>query len=120
SYFRQNPDWHAGDSAWKAAHIAAILQRNNLTPKHVCEVGCGAGEILLELARGCPSVRFDGYDISPDAYAICAPKSTDTIRFHLADLLEENRYFDLALAIDVFEHIEDYFSFLRRFKEKAR
>jgi cyclopropane fatty-acyl-phospholipid synthase-like methyltransferase len=122
SYLEQNPHWHEGDSAWKAAHIATMLQRNQLTPATVCEVGCGAGEILRSLSlRSLPgSVKFDGYDISSDAYAICAPKQTETIRFHLADLLEQDQHYDLALAIDVVEHVEDYYSFLRRLKPKAR
>jgi tRNA G46 methylase TrmB len=38
----------------KAAHIAAALRHNNLTPETVCEVGCGAGEVLIELARQLP------------------------------------------------------------------
>ncbi len=36
------------------------------------------------------------------------------------DILKDNEaYFDIALAIDVFEHVEDYFAFLRKLKEKA-
>lgn len=121
SYLRQNPHWHVGDSAWKATHIATMLQRNSLTPSSIGEVGCGAGEVLIELARHLPpGVRFDGYEISPDAYAICAPKSTKAIRFHLGDLMKQDQHFDLALAIDVFEHVEDYFAFLRQLKPKAQ
>jgi cyclopropane fatty-acyl-phospholipid synthase-like methyltransferase len=119
-YLQNNPHWHAEDSAWKAAHIAAVLRRNNLTPETVCEVGCGAGEVLIELARQLPpSVYYDGYEISPDAYTICAPKSSETVRFHLADLMEQEQHFDVALAVDVFEHVEDYFSFLRQLRTKA-
>jgi hypothetical protein len=42
------------------------------------------------------------------------------LTFKLEDLLEENgEYFDIALAVDVFEHVENYFGFLRRLKAKA-
>jgi hypothetical protein len=58
--------------------------------------------------------------LSSSTYAICAPKSTETIKFHLGDLLEQELAFDVVLAIDVFEHIEDYFSFLRSLKSKAQ
>ena len=51
TYLEQNPNWHQGDSAWKAGHIQALLERNGITePKSICEVGCGAGEILRVLS----------------------------------------------------------------------
>jgi len=121
SYLRRNPDWHSSDSKWKASHIARMLVRNGLVPNRVCEVGCGAGEVLVQLATHLPSsTAFDGYDISPDSHAIAVRKSTDRIRFHLADFMTAERNFDLALAIDVFEHVEDYFAFLRNFRTLAK
>src|SRR5690242_859167 len=76
TYFRNNPDWHVDDSAWKARHVAGILQRNAVKPASVCEIGCGAGEVLRSLSRELPEAkRFVGYDISPDAYRLCAPKA---------------------------------------------
>lgn len=121
TYLTNNPDWHADDSAWKAGHIATMLERHGIVPASVCEVGCGAGEILRELSvRLAPGTRFIGYDISPNAYALCSRKANDKLSFHLADVLEEPVHFDLALAIDVFEHVEDYFTFLRKLRAKAR
>ena len=120
TYFRNNPDWHADDSAWKARHVADILERNGVKPASVCEIGCGAGEVLRNLARQLPRASsFVGYDISPDAYRLCAPKSGGRIEFRLGNMLEEPVEFDLAMAIDVFEHVEDYFDFLRRLRTKA-
>lgn len=120
TYFRNNPDWHVDDSAWKAGHVAGILERNRIAPKTVCEIGCGAGEVLRSLAHRLPAgTRFVGYDISPDAYRLCAPKSGGNIEFRLGNLLEEDARFDVAMAIDVFEHVEDYFDFLRRLRGKA-
>src|SRR5579859_2700572 len=76
TYLRNNPAWHADDSAWKAGHIAAMLERHALAPATVCEVGCGAGEVLRALAtRLDASTRFIGYEISPDAFALCASKA---------------------------------------------
>ena len=40
-YCANNPDWHTGDSPWKAAHVVAMLDRHRLAPKTICEVGCG-------------------------------------------------------------------------------
>ena len=120
TYFRNNPDWHVDDSAWKARHVAGILERNAIKPASVCEIGCGAGEVLRSLSREMPEAkRFVGYDISPDAYRLCSPKAGGRIEFRLGNMLEEPVEFDLAMAIDVFEHVEDYFDFLRRLRTKA-
>ena len=35
TYLRNNPEWHADDSAWKADHVARLLERNALAPKTV-------------------------------------------------------------------------------------
>jgi SAM-dependent methyltransferase len=121
SYRQKNPSWHSEDSQWKARYIAKIMRQNILYPQSVCEIGCGAGEILIELSRLLPSVeRFEGYEISTDAYAICGPKGTGLIGFHVGDLLDEDLNFDVVLAIDVIEHVEDYFSFLRRLRARAK
>jgi SAM-dependent methyltransferase len=121
TYLRNNPGWHADDSAWKAGHVAAMLERHGLAPKSVCEIGCGSGEVLVQLARRLPAgPRYVGYDISPQAYAICAGKSGGALDFRLADLLAEDASYDVALAMDVFEHVEDYFGFLRALKPRAR
>lgn len=120
TYLRNNPRWHADDSAWKAGHIARILERNAVAPATVCEIGCGAGDVLRHLStRLAPTTRFAGYEISPDAYAICSRKARGNLQFRFGNLLEQPEHFDLALAIDVFEHVEDYFAFLRKLRGKA-
>src|SRR5690349_3049763 len=120
TYLRNNPAWHADDSAWKAGHVATMLERHRIAPATVCEIGCGAGEILAGLAKRLdPATRFSGYEISPDAYRLCALKTGLRMEFRLANLLDEDVRFDLAMAIDVFEHVEDYFDFLRKLRTKA-
>src|SRR5258706_289827 len=121
TYLRNNPGWHVDDSPWKAAHIARLLERNAVQPRTVGEIGCGAGEILKSLATHLdPGTRFFGYEISPNAYAICSRKNGGNFSFKLANLLEEPEYFDLVMACDVFEHVEDYFGFLRQLRTKGR
>jgi SAM-dependent methyltransferase len=121
TYLRNNPDWHVDDSPWKARHIAGMLERNGVAPQAVCEIGCGAGEILRSLATHLePGTRFFGYEISPNAYAMCSAKASDKFTFRLANLLDEPAHFDLVMACDVFEHVEDYFGFLRKLRTKAK
>ena len=119
-YFEKNPTWHVEDSPWKSKEILKIMTRNNLTPKTVCEVGCGAGEILVNLQqRMTPAVVFDGYDISPYAHQLAIKKANKNLRFHLEDITKEDVKYDLILLIDIVEHLEDPFRFLRDIKKKA-
>lgn len=120
-YLENNPTWHIEDSVWKAEQIFKIIQKNNLQPLSICEVGCGSGEILNQLYFKMPiNVDCVGYEISPQAYQICQDKTQDRLNFKLGNLLqEEDAYFNLLLCIDVFEHIEDYFSFLKTVRLRA-
>jgi SAM-dependent methyltransferase len=121
TYLRNNPGWHVDDSPWKAANIARMLEANALAPMTVCEIGCGCGDVLRGLAAELdPRARFFGYEISPAAYSICSRKANAKFEYRLADLLEEDASFDLVMAIDVFEHVEDCFGFLRKLRTKGR
>jgi len=121
AYFERNPSWHEEDSPWKARQISKILKRNDLRPTTVGEVGCGAGEILNCLAAEYGDrVSFSGYEVSPQAFALCSRKEKPHLRFFLKDLLQDpETHLDVLLAIDVFEHVEDYFGFLRQLKTRA-
>jgi hypothetical protein len=120
TYLENNPTWHEEDSPWKAKQIVKILKKNNIAPSNICEVGCGAGEILNCLANEYDDkVIFYGYDISPQAFSICSKKEKQNLHFFQKDLFDENIEFDVTMAIDVFEHVEDYFSFLRKLKVKG-
>jgi len=120
-YLVKNPGWHLEESPWKARQIVRILNRNHLLPKTICDVGCGAGEVLRQLQQvlGDDCV-FWGYDISPQAHELAKTRANERLQFRLADFLEERNYFDLILALDVIEHLEDYFSFLRGLKQRGR
>ena len=118
-YLEKNPRWHAADSPWKAAQILKMIRRQNLNPATVCEVGCGAGEILNRLHAELPAANFFGYEVSPQAYEICSAKTKERLQFRLGDLLETEARFDLLLCIDVFEHVPDYLSFLERLRGRA-
>src|SRR6266704_1242423 len=45
-YLQKNPLWHADESPWKAKYVLQMIARNKIAPKTVCDVGCGAGEVL--------------------------------------------------------------------------
>lgn len=98
-----------------------MTERNGLNPNTICDVGCGAGEVLNLLWK-----HYDGskacwnYETSPYAFELCAPKAKPNLTFVLGDLLAgDGAHFDLVMAIDVVEHIEDYIGFLRSLKTRG-
>ena len=46
-------------------------------------------------------------------------RANEKLQFRLADFLEEDSNFDLILVLDVIEHLEDYFRFLRRLTARS-
>jgi cyclopropane fatty-acyl-phospholipid synthase-like methyltransferase len=121
TYIRNNPDWHQADSRWKASKIVEMLERNKICPGTVSEIGCGAGEVLRCVSDSLGAgVKCTGFEISPQALDMCRQKIRPGLNFLGDDLLQvENARFDLLLAIDVLEHIEDCFGFVRTLRSKA-
>jgi predicted TPR repeat methyltransferase len=122
TYLTNNPTWHAEDAAFKAEKIIKLLERNSIHFETVAEVGCGSGEILVQLENRLDKVtNFFGFDISKDAIEIAGKNETDKIRFELKDISSEslNCFYDLMLVVDVLEHIENYFTFLAGIVSKA-
>jgi 2-polyprenyl-3-methyl-5-hydroxy-6-metoxy-1,4-benzoquinol methylase len=119
-YLQKHPQWHVQESEWKAEQILRMFERQGLHPQRICEVGCGAGEVLrqLQLKMG-PQSSFWGYDISPQAMEMAKSRENERLHFKLADIHDEKENFDLIMMLDVLEHIEDRYSFLRGLKNRA-
>lgn len=120
-YLKNNPNWHVEESPWKTKQILKMIDRNLIKPNSISEIGCGAGEILYQLYLKMPeNVTFVGYEISPQAFELCQKRKNPRIQFNLKSILDEdNVFFDLILCLDVFEHVEDYFGFLRKLRVKG-
>jgi len=120
-YLRNNPTWHVEFSEWKAQNIHRLLKGKGLDPRTICDVGCGAGEVLRQLqsmmGAGC---RFWGYDVAPPAIEMAKSRENERLQFELADFTAiETPYADLLLALEVVDHVEDYFGFIRNLKSRA-
>lgn len=121
-YLRLNESWHVEDSPWKASQIARALKRNGLQPRRVCDVGCGAGEVLAQLHHLLPQeCRFVGYEVSPQAFEMCRQREADRLEFRRGDVRDDGcaEAYDLLLLIDLMEHIEDCWTFLRDIRGHA-
>ncbi|HET9981563.1 MAG TPA: class I SAM-dependent methyltransferase [Ktedonobacterales bacterium] len=121
AYSQLAPTWHVDESAAKAREILRLMESHRLTPRTICEVGCGAGEVLRQLQLALrDDTEFTGYDISPQAIELAQPRADEHLHFHLGDFTQEDTgSYDMLLVLDVLEHLEDYFSFLRRLRARG-
>lgn len=117
-YKESNPTWHEDDAPWKAQQVRGILTDNHVKFRTLAEIGCGTGEILVQLSNAFPDVDFSGYDISPHAIEMAAKRERPKVTFQQKDLLEDpTADFDVVLVADVIEHVEDYIGFTRKVKD---
>src|SRR5438067_4785296 len=115
TYLINNPTWHEADAPFKTEKILQLLKQNSFAFETLGEIGCGSGEILVQLSTKLPeTIKLFGFDISKDAINIAKRKETDRIKFELKDITDQNEkyFFDLLLVIDVIEHVDNYFKFL--------
>jgi len=64
-------------------------------------------------------MEFSGYDISPQAIEMCKSCEKERLKYYNIDFIETKEFYDLILVIDVIEHIEDCFSFMRKLRKRA-
>lgn len=119
---RTGGTWHLEDAGFKASQILKMLGRHAEIPMtSVCDIGAGAGGVLHELHRVLPNhVSLVGYEVSPQAHAMSLQLSDPRCQFVLGDAFADGRCFDLVLVMDVIEHVDDCFAFMRKAKAKGR
>lgn len=121
-YLKNNKSWHVEDSPWKARQIFQLITKNKiqLDKSTICEVGCGAGEILVQLSALInQECKFTGYDISPQLNVFWKERTTEKIEFICQDFLTSGENYDILMFIDLIEHLEDYLGFLRKIKARG-
>ena len=117
TYLQNNPNWDIEDSFWKSKLVNYLIKKHNIFSELVCEVGCGAGHILVNLNKEFPGKRFVGFDISPQLNSFWKSIKTKNITFNLEDFpgAKKEKY-DLILMLDVFEHVRDPLTFLEKIR----
>ena len=121
TYAENNPGWHEEDAPWKAKQIAQIINKNAISFDTLCEVGCGTGEILLNLEKAYGFSKGYGYEVSPHAYRRAKSKETSRTKFYLESVFDTAvPHFDVLLVIDVIEHVEDYLGFAKQLRPLAK
>lgn len=116
-YFEKNPGWHQDHSQWKSVLVKRMLQKHCIFPNRIAEIGCGAGGILEDLFLTVHPQPFClGYEISPQAYALATKRQVNGLEFRLGSPPPDIQSFDVVLAMDVLEHVENYLGFIRELK----
>ena len=121
TYFKNNPGWGEDDSEWKAKAIFSLIRKNKLAITDITDVGCGSGGILSRLNKKMPELKkLRGYDISSQAIQLAGKYANDKLEFFNEDFtLTSINKSDLILIIDVLEHVDDYYGFLKKLRTKA-
>jgi len=124
-YYKYNPGWHKEDSLWKAQLVSKILKQNNISVNNACEVGCGAGHVLINLHNILKLSYAVGYDISKDASVYWKEFGddylSDNVSFVLGDFIKlNNENYDLLMLLDVLEHLKDPVTYLERIKKYSK
>lgn len=94
-------------------------------PQRILDVGCGVGKVSLELGQRFPDVEVTGIDSDRPSiiHARRAGLSKNVRLLHVSDL-ELHESFDIIIASEVLEHVEQPEEFLlslrRRLKENGR
>ena len=99
----------------RRAVIWAMLRRaGTLRSPRILDAGCGTGRNLEEFASLGP---IRGVDVSADAVGFCEARGLGPVaQAELAALPYDDASFDLVLACDVIEHIDDDVGALRELR----
>ena len=107
TYLQNNPTWHAEDAPWKLSHVLRALKKAGISKIHtVCDVGCGSGVLIKTWSNMQPEIAFTGYDISPQALALCQQQAPKNATFLGGEKIPSGP-FDISLGMDVMEHVPD-------------
>ena len=119
-YLENNGTWHTEDSPLKSQLVINTINRNKIEFLTCADVGCGAGLVIELLAKHYKTKCFSGYESSPDVkFLLNQRERLANLEFYNENFLSQHKKYELITCLDVFEHIEDCYGFLRSLKNKG-
>ena len=129
-YGHYSPSWHKEDSQWKVQQISKLVDADflkqtfpDVTHLKAIDIGCGAGgvignfaEYLIQLGYG---ISATGIEPSPEALDM-ARGDWPNVQFQQVNLTEVQEQFDIGLLMDVVEHVENPWQFVREASNRCK
>lgn len=83
-------EWRRTDRSFSKLTERLLERTREFSFREVLDIGCGAGELSMAIARGRPEVSVTGVDVSPQLIAAAAERGEhlSNLRFALADAAE--------------------------------
>lgn len=83
-------EWRRTDRSFGGLTDRLLQRTREFTFDSVLDIGCGAGELSLAIARGRPRARVVGVDISPQLVGVARERGTNlsNVGFEIADAAE--------------------------------
>jgi SAM-dependent methyltransferase len=80
-------EWRRTDRSFGGLTERLLARTREFPFRHALDIGCGAGELSLALARGHPQARVVGVDVSPSLVATARSRGANisNVEFQLAD-----------------------------------
>ena len=120
SYWVKNPTFHEEDSSFKAKSFIQIIEKNNINIINLLDIGCGSGKFLNELYKWHDQIDYLGIDVSNEIIEKAINNNNKNIKFECKTFEKINKNFSIITLNDVFEHVENYISFLKSIKGMAK
>jgi hypothetical protein len=131
-YKALHPSWHAEDAPLKArdlhgpirAVISQMTAEKHTSTLRIADVGAGVGLVLVELTKMIqthwPNVRVIpvAFEISREAATVAKTKNP-SLEVHQKLLSHTDGPFDVAMLVDVLEHVENPWDLLRTARSTA-
>lgn len=121
-YFK-DPTRHSEDSDFKSSQFIALFREIPALHKitSYADIGCGSGDIVAKVSHklkelGVPLSTIKGYDVSPHIKEI----QKEGVSFLCEDFCSSNEKVDLATMFDVFEHVPDPISFIKKASKNCK
>ncbi|HWN81959.1 MAG TPA: methyltransferase domain-containing protein, partial [Candidatus Udaeobacter sp.] len=106
---------------WKWSNLLPLIRRFLPAPQSVLELGCGSGEMLALARRDFGPIALYGLDLSARMIAMAAARLPDAtlVAGDWSRLAELPLRVELALAVDILEHLPDPAPAARLLAERA-
>jgi len=100
---------------WKWANLLPLITRFIPNPRHILELGCGSGDMLVLAHQEFPTAQLYGIDLSERMLEMARERLPDG-NFILGDAVAPTALpaVDLGLAVDILEHLPDPVSAARQ------